>query len=223
MEERRQRTIWIERSPGKTNKEFQAGAGSRTASTFRVPCLKLYAKFTLTPISRTNSWRAGRAKPEYAPRIMSDSAKVMCRLRKSAGPGLAVGIGGALLQRRRVAHGLRVFHYGLERGLECFHLALRANSDAGVGWPDGPDASDEHIAGGHGVDHFFCGAPGVEHETVGLGGDVGIALTVEPFESFLADGGVQLFRSEEHTSELQSLTNLVCRLLLEKKKKTKKQ
>src|SRR5258706_12007721 len=28
-------------------------------------------------------------------------------------------------------------------------------------------------------------------------------------------------RSEEHTSELQSLTNLVCRLLLEKKKKSK--
>src|SRR5438093_9955704 len=32
-------------------------------------------------------------------------------------------------------------------------------------------------------------------------------------------GGVQAgVRSEEHTSELQSLTNLVCRLLLEKKK-----
>src|SRR5438046_7616309 len=29
---------------------------------------------------------------------------------------------------------------------------------------------------------------------------------------------VQTGRSEEHTSELQSLTNLVCRLLLEKKK-----
>src|SRR5438093_7409826 len=29
-------------------------------------------------------------------------------------------------------------------------------------------------------------------------------------------------RSEEHTSELQSLTNLVCRLLLEKKKKSSK-
>src|SRR5262249_61986503 len=29
-------------------------------------------------------------------------------------------------------------------------------------------------------------------------------------------------RSEEHTSELQSLTNLVCRLLLEKKKKHSK-
>src|SRR5438046_7889652 len=31
----------------------------------------------------------------------------------------------------------------------------------------------------------------------------------------------QAKRSEEHTSELQSLTNLVCRLLLEKKKKKK--
>src|SRR5262249_40743895 len=31
---------------------------------------------------------------------------------------------------------------------------------------------------------------------------------------------VVALRSEEHTSELQSLTNLVCRLLLEKKKKT---
>src|SRR5262249_902127 len=30
------------------------------------------------------------------------------------------------------------------------------------------------------------------------------------------------YRSEEHTSELQSLTNLVCRLLLEKKKKKTK-
>src|SRR2546430_4516239 len=29
-------------------------------------------------------------------------------------------------------------------------------------------------------------------------------------------------RSEEHTSELQSQSNLVCRLLLEKKKKTKR-
>src|SRR5258706_7243183 len=30
--------------------------------------------------------------------------------------------------------------------------------------------------------------------------------------------GREIERSEEHTSELQSLTNLVCRLLLEKKK-----
>src|SRR5438046_6552777 len=35
----------------------------------------------------------------------------------------------------------------------------------------------------------------------------------QPASSF-----IDAWRSEEHTSELQSLTNLVCRLLLEKKK-----
>src|SRR5262249_61538161 len=35
------------------------------------------------------------------------------------------------------------------------------------------------------------------------------------------NGRRHLLRSEEHTSKLQSLTNLVCRLLLEKKKKKK--
>src|SRR3989475_3344156 len=34
--------------------------------------------------------------------------------------------------------------------------------------------------------------------------------------------GQKIARSEEHTSELQSQSNLVCRLLLEKKKKKKK-
>src|SRR5437016_10631895 len=41
-----------------------------------------------------------------------------------------------------------------------------------------------------------------------------------------ASGGRRVLcphRSEEHTSELQSLTNLVCRLLLEKKKKEEQQ
>ena len=33
---------------------------------------------------------------------------------------------------------------------------------------------------------------------------------------------IQIFRSEEHTSELQSRLHLVCRLLLEKKKNNKK-
>src|SRR2546430_13620150 len=32
------------------------------------------------------------------------------------------------------------------------------------------------------------------------------------------EGSVRRFRSEEHTSELQSQSNLVCRLLLEKKR-----
>src|SRR3989441_3545530 len=44
------------------------------------------------------------------------------------------------------------------------------------------------------------------------------ALTGAAAEAYLA--GEE--RSEEHTSELQSLAYLVCRLLLEKKKKTKR-
>src|SRR5438093_2857719 len=39
-----------------------------------------------------------------------------------------------------------------------------------------------------------------------------------PAAARAADGRAPPPRSEEHTSELQSLTNLVCRLLLEKKK-----
>src|SRR5690606_42023616 len=35
--------------------------------------------------------------------------------------------------------------------------------------------------------------------------------------------GIRVVRSEEHTSELQSRENLVCRLLLEKKKQKKRQ
>src|SRR2546430_17537966 len=35
----------------------------------------------------------------------------------------------------------------------------------------------------------------------------------------VTNGIIPLMRSEEHTSELQSQSNLVCRLLLEKKKK----
>src|SRR5437016_10672757 len=58
-----------------------------------------------------------------------------------------------------------------------------------------------------------------------LPGDAFLARAVLPRS--LEPDGVQHARpgarSEEHTSELQSLTNLVCRLLLEKKKtKTKR-
>src|SRR5438046_6922132 len=43
-----------------------------------------------------------------------------------------------------------------------------------------------------------------------------LRLSLRPSRRNTLDG---VPRSEEHTSELQSLTNLVCRLLLEKKKK----
>src|SRR2546426_6217661 len=44
-------------------------------------------------------------------------------------------------------------------------------------------------------------------------------LKYEP-GTIVAEGNFVIVRSEEHTSELQSPCNLVCRLLLEKKKKS---
>src|SRR5205814_7261558 len=50
--------------------------------------------------------------------------------------------------------------------------------------------------------------------------DAECAGTSTPISPSTTTSGVP--RSEEHTSELQSLRHLVCRLLLEKKKKNKK-
>src|SRR5689334_24678835 len=46
-----------------------------------------------------------------------------------------------------------------------------------------------------------------------------LVAEVEPGERAAVAGGQLVERSEEHTSELQSQFHLVCRLLLEKKKK----
>jgi len=78
----------------------------------------------------------------------------------------------------------------VQRGLKFLHLFMRADCDAGAGGHDGPDASDENILLGHGVDHLLGGASGVEQEAVRHGGNVGVAVAVEPLESFLADAGV---------------------------------
>src|SRR5262249_57109692 len=43
------------------------------------------------------------------------------------------------------------------------------------------------------------------------------AALIRSMQRAIRSSGVSCTRSEEHTSELQSLTNLVCRLLLEKK------
>src|SRR5258708_16936879 len=46
------------------------------------------------------------------------------------------------------------------------------------------------------------------------------SLPVKPFVSAVTKGFTGRLRSEEHTSELQSPDHLVCRLLLEKKKRS---
>src|SRR2546427_8887004 len=51
------------------------------------------------------------------------------------------------------------------------------------------------------------------------GHDLGAAVRVQRARGFVGQDDLAAVRSEEHTSELQSQSNLVCRLLLEKKKK----
>src|SRR5690606_35450316 len=52
---------------------------------------------------------------------------------------------------------------------------------------------------------------------IGIGGSAGTAMATAAMRT-LPLGPPKVMRSEEHTSELQSRENLVCRLLLEKKK-----
>src|SRR2546430_8464103 len=49
-----------------------------------------------------------------------------------------------------------------------------------------------------------------------------VGLALDQVQTDEGDFGIS-YRSEEHTSELQSQSNLVCRLLLEKKKKKNRQ
>src|SRR5258706_7420973 len=70
---------------------------------------------------------------------------------------------------------------------------------------------------GHG--HVDFAGSSVVHMTGGVMAFVTAILLGPRRGKYGADGSVKAIpRSEEHTSELQSLTNLVCRLLLEKKK-----
>src|SRR5438034_11000041 len=58
--------------------------------------------------------------------------------------------------------------------------------------------------------------------SLGIGANTAIftLLHVSLWTPLAVNDPKEIFRSEEHTSELQSHSDLVCRLLLEKKKKT---
>src|SRR2546430_10504252 len=80
---------------------------------------------------------------------------------------------------------------------------FRSHENRDVGRPKGSNPQD------------WTGKQRRERETPPNAG-LAMALTLQP----LSNDGSSLPRSEEHTSELQSQSNLVCRLLLEKKKTT---
>src|SRR5438034_8489696 len=91
--------------------------------------------------------------------------------------------------------------------------AIPMRADTG---PIGGDLSHEfHILAETGESGVFCDRRWLETDISAEGVDYAGDL-----EAFFREG-TRLYRSEEHTSELQSHSDLVCRLLLEKKKKRK--
>src|SRR5258708_27059717 len=67
---------------------------------------------------------------------------------------------------------------------------------------------------------FAAGFLGPGHSSTGFADASGLWFPNQPSPNFLqVSVDRNEFRSEEHTSELQSPDHLVCRLLLEKKKK----
>src|SRR5688572_31978219 len=84
---------------------------------------------------------------------------------------------------------------------------FRSRRGAGIFWRQ----AKTHCPDPRACPFLRAGAKGVRAPMAGLSPD-------EPARRQPV-GGSRRWRSEEHTSELQSQSNLVCRLLLEKKKK----
>src|SRR5438046_8018614 len=91
-----------------------------------------------------------------------------------------------------------------------FGGGMERESAGPVDWMERRDTGKEFESGGGQQSLFNCAA--VARAASGL-------ARVRSGDETVKSGLER--RSEEHTSELQSLTNLVCRLLLEKKKKKK--
>src|SRR3989441_7300421 len=73
------------------------------------------------------------------------------------------------------------------------------------------DAKNKHVIVGYGGEKFIYGAPARQQGDGALG-------IMDLAGKKVSEIATDAHRSEEHTSELQSLAYLVCRLLLEKKK-----
>src|SRR5258706_4151186 len=74
------------------------------------------------------------------------------------------------------------------------------------------------FSNGNVIDELIATPGNVQTATINRSGLLNKAVDLTPFNQTPNALGADQPRSEEHTSELQSLTNLVCRLLLEKKK-----
>src|SRR2546430_5984966 len=139
------------------------------------------------------------------PDICAFTSELFCESRLEAVPGL---------ERQEVRSRGRVRGTGL-RYVPVDHQGNQNSS------PEEAEVIRELVAGILGSSTFWIDRHGTEH-AIGLNGMLIIApynAQVFELQDRIRGGRIGTVRSEEHTSELQSQSNLVCRLLLEKKKK----
>src|SRR2546425_8534016 len=91
-----------------------------------------------------------------------------------------------------------------------------------VKWPLGNETFTFHTGGAVGFTSFLGYLPGNDATVIVVANGNADPLRIGTELVRVARTSSVPIRSEEHTSELQSLAYLVCRLLLEKKKKTMK-
>src|ERR1019366_163966 len=96
------------------------------------------------------------------------------------------------------------------------HPAPKMNGEAGVSWDRGSADYLQNLGVSLTRGRYFARGDNEATELVAI---VNEGFVKRFFKSGEDPLGQHFGRSEEHTSELQSLTNLVCRLLLEQKKK----
>src|SRR5437016_9608392 len=114
-------------------------------------------------------------------------------------------------------HTARTHPRGLDPGKP---LKLRGQPGRGGNSPLRHRVELGELGDGHRAQHFAH--PVVESQEIVVGVRIAVApgFVDEQVHPKKPGATAMRTRSEEHTSELQSLTNLVCRLLLAKKKKT---
>src|SRR2546426_5170023 len=114
------------------------------------------------------------------------------------------------------------FRNGLKpRGCKTCEASTKASRLPHLGGKIIPQMNSPASQSNHPSNAFFCVSlnPAIDTRLIVNGFVPGRVNRVS--EVYRTPGGKAAHRSEEHTSELQSPCNLVCRLLLEKKKKNK--
>src|SRR6266496_6378721 len=226
------RRVWIPK-PGKAEKRplgipIRAIHYPSFQAMFGIPCVLLLVDQNLRPtfIDLLYHVFALRASSATLPMSLSRLAQFLDDVWGEANPAWAMRMSTDALQNPRVTpigngRDIDIEQFGCGQGRVPSIASLSARTEsrplrAGEGNGIG-NTNPIDFAGGKAASQ-----PWTQPRFIEQGRDLGRRMGWRPLPHTLDDVWARLaFRSEEHTSELQSRRDLVCRLLLEKKKKNR--